>query len=72
MTSKALTAEGRISAIVLALLPPILGVAMYIINPDYMTHAVQHHSGSTSHPRRHRARMLVGFFWMKKIIKIEV
>ena len=33
---KALTAEGRISAIVLALLAPILGVAMYIINPDYM------------------------------------
>src|SRR5207249_2466755 len=33
---KALTAEGRMSAIVLGLLPVGLGVIMYTINPEYM------------------------------------
>ena len=32
----ALTAEGKISAIVLGILPPAISAVMYVVNPDYM------------------------------------
>ncbi len=68
---KALTAEGRISAIVLALLAPILGVAMYIINPDYMRTLFDTTVGQLL-ILGGIVLALVGFFWMNKVIKIEV
>ena len=34
---KSLTAEGRMSAIVLGMLPPGLGLVMYSMNPEYMS-----------------------------------
>ncbi len=68
---KALTAEGRMSAIVLALLPPILGVAMYIINPNYMKTLFNTTVGQLL-ILGGIVLALVGFFWMKKVIKIEV
>jgi tight adherence protein B len=68
---KALTAEGRISAIVLGILPVGLGVVMYMINPKYMGVLFHDPIGQI---------MLVGavvvacfgFWWMKKTIEIEV
>jgi len=68
---KALTAEGRMSAVVLALLPPILGVAMYVINPDYMKTLFNTTVGQLL-ILGGIVLALVGFFWMKKVIKIEV
>jgi tight adherence protein B len=68
---KALTAEGRISAIVLALLPPILGVAMWIINPNYMRTLFDTTVGQLL-ILGGIVLALVGFFWMKKVIQIEV
>ena len=32
-----LTAEGRVSAVVLGLLPPGLGVVMWVMNPEYIS-----------------------------------
>jgi tight adherence protein B len=67
----ALTAEGRVSAIVLGILPVALGVAMWAINPDYMnvlfTDTLGHFmlGGGV-------LLMLVGFYWMKKTIEIEI
>ena len=49
-----LTAEGRMSAIVLGLLPPLLGVVMYVMNPDLHLQAVR--TGDRLHPDRHGDR----------------
>ncbi len=68
---KALTAEGRISALVMACLPVALGGALYVMNPKYIGTLFSEFIGLL---------MLggavimagVGFLWLKKIIKIEV
>ena len=65
-----LTAEGKISAIVLGILPLAIGAAVYVLNPGYLD------------PLFHRTvgKLMVvgalvvgvaGFAWMKKIITIE-
>ncbi len=67
----ALTAEGRISAIVLGILPIGLGFAMWAINPDYISTLFTETVGNF---------MLggsivlagLGFAWMKKIVDIEI
>jgi len=68
---KALTAEGRISAIVLAILPVILGFAMYVINPDYIRTLFDETVGQLL-ILGGIVLALIGFFWMKKVIEIEV
>ena len=69
---QSLTAEGRMSAIVLGLLPVGLGVVMFVSEPGL-------HRASSSTPRSATScwscaivSMLVGFLWMKKIIDIEI
>lgn len=67
----ALTAEGKISAIILGLLPIGLGAFMWMSNPSYMAPLSQTGMGQG---------MLVaaavsagaGFMWMKKTINIEI
>lgn len=66
-----LTAEGRMSAIVLGLLPPGLGLIMWAINPGYMSTLFQPGMGYVLLGIGTVA-MLIGFAWMKKIITIEV
>ncbi len=68
---RALTAEGRFSAIILGALPVIIGVVIYILNPGYILILFQHLLG--------KAMVLgsvvlgfLGFLWMRKIIEIEV
>ena len=67
----ALTAEGRMSAIVLGLLPVLLGLAMYVMNPEYMSKLFTDTLGNILLGASVVA-MLVGFVWMKKIINIEI
>jgi tight adherence protein B len=66
-----LTAEGRISAIILGLLPIGLGAFMWLSNPEYMGPL-----GSTTmgHVLLGLATVsgLIGFAWMKKIINIKI
>jgi tight adherence protein B len=68
---KALTAEGRVSAVVIGILPIALGAAMFSINPTYVKVLFTDKLG----------RMLavgsvllaaVGFWWMKKTIEVEI
>jgi len=65
-----LTAEGRMSAIILGLLPPGLGFAMYFMNPEYISKLF---SGTGLILLVASVfMMLIGFVWMKKTITIEV
>ena len=67
----ALTAEGRISAIVLACLPFGLGVLMYLLNPQYMSKLFTDTLGNIMLGLA-LVGMLVGFLWMRSIINIEI
>jgi tight adherence protein B len=67
----ALTAEGKVSSIVLGILPVGLGLAMWVINPEYMETLFKETSGQFALVG---AVLLMGFgfAWMWKIIQIEV
>ena len=67
----ALTAEGKISAIVLGVLPLLLGLAMYVINPDYVGLLLTESIGNVMLGGA-VILALVGFYWMKKTIEIEI
>ena len=66
-----LTAEGRMSAIILGLLPPGLGVAMWVMNPEYIGRLTQDTIGMILLVVAGLS-MLIGFAWMKKIINIKI
>jgi tight adherence protein B len=68
---KSLTAEGRISAYVLAVLPVALGIAMFVINPDYMTVLFDENIGRIMLGGG-LILMIGGFLWMQSIVKIDV
>lgn len=68
---KALTAEGRISAIVLGAMPLLLGVVMYVMNPDYIGVLFEETIGKIMLGASVLVAMF-GFWWMKKTIEIEV
>jgi tight adherence protein B len=67
----ALTAEGKISAIVLGLLPIGLGFAMFAINPEYIKVLFEETIGQLMAVGG-VLLALVGFYWMKKVIEIEI
>ena len=67
---KALTAEGRMSAILLAFLPPGVGLMMYTLNPGYMN-ALFHDSLGKMLLIGATVLAVVGFMWMKKMIEVE-
>jgi tight adherence protein B len=68
---KSLTAEGRMSAYVLAVMPPALALAMYFINPSYMEPLWTETAGKVM-LLVGLGLMVAGFVWMQKIVKIEV
>lgn len=67
----ALTAEGKISAIVLGILPVGLGFAMYAINREYIETLWQVGAGQLALIGA-LVLMAVGVFWMKKTIEIDI
>jgi tight adherence protein B len=66
-----LTAEGKVSAIVLGILPIGLFAAMWVINREYMEVLINETQGQLMGVG---AIILagLGYFWMWRIIKIEV
>ncbi len=67
----ALTAEGKMSAIVLAALPILLGFAMWALNPEYINTLFTESLGKFLLGASITSA-LIGFAWMKKIIDIEI
>jgi tight adherence protein B len=65
-----LTAEGKISAIILGFLPPGLAAVMFVMNPGYIKELFTPGLGYLLVGLSSIA-MVVGFLWMKKIITIE-
>ena len=67
---RVLTAEARLSALVLFLLPVGTGVMIHVVNPTYMAPLYQEHAG-----RLMIAGMLflemIGFFWLRRITQLE-
>jgi tight adherence protein B len=66
-----LTAEGRMSAIILALLPIGLGLFMWASNPVYMSPLGNTGMGQAMLGLA-TVSAIVGFIWMKKTITIEI
>lgn len=66
-----LTAEGKMSAIVLGALPILLGIAMWAINPEYIDTLFTDSFGKVLLGASVFAA-LAGFAWMNKIIKIDI
>lgn len=67
----ALTAEGRMSAIILGIMPPGLGLAIFTINPNYISTLFTTTMGNFLLGTSGIA-IVIGFVWMKKIIDIDI
>jgi tight adherence protein B len=68
---KTLSAEGRLSGWVLALLPFALSIMITIVNPDYIPMMFEHELGIKL-VTGGLVFMLVGILWMRKIIRIDI
>jgi len=68
---KTLTAEGRLSAIILFLLPFVIGFLIYLLNPDYLRTLTDTSTGKIMVAFA-LGMMLIGGFWLKKVTTIEV
>ena len=66
----ALTAEGRVSALILSLLPPGLGVVLYVMNPEYVGVLFSRTIGLILLGLAVVSGM-IGLLWMKKVITID-
>jgi tight adherence protein B len=67
----ALTAEGRLSAIIVGALPLVIGGAITVLNPGYIDGLFTTSIGRIMLLGA-TVLMLFGFFWMKKTIEIDV
>ncbi len=68
---KVLTAEGRLSAMILFLLPLVIGGLLYILNPIYISRLYTTTIG-LSLIGVASLLMIIGAVWLKKIVTIEV
>jgi len=68
---KALTAEGRLSAIVLSLVTPLLALAIWAIQPSYLKPLTHDFFGIMGLIVA-AILSVVGWFWLQKIVDIEV
>jgi tight adherence protein B len=68
---QSLTAEGRVSAYMLGLMPPGVMVAMYMINRKYMMPLFTTVTGNVLLGVGF-VMMVGGFLWMNKLVKVEV
>jgi tight adherence protein B len=68
---KALTAEGRASALMLVVMVPALGLAMAVMNPEYMEPMFTTGAGKVM---LGICAVMIGggYFWMSRMVKIEV
>jgi len=68
---RALTAEGRMSGVVLGIFPPAFGVVLYAIKPDYIKLLFDDSLGVAAVVGA-AVMAVLGFVWLRKIVTIEV
>ena len=68
---RVLSAEGRMSAWVLSILPVALGLAMYLINPEFIRLLWTHETGLFL-VKLAAGLMLIGIAWMWRIIHFRI
>jgi tight adherence protein B len=68
---RTLTAEGRFSAIVVSLFPPLFGLFLWVTQPDYMNRLFDESIGVLAVIVA-VGLTVVGWFWMRRIVDIEV
>jgi tight adherence protein B len=68
---KTLTAEGRLSAVIVSLFPPVFGFFLFTTRRDYMEKLFSTSMGLLAIGVA-CVSTLVGWFWLRKIVKIEV
>jgi tight adherence protein B len=67
---RTLTAEGRLSLIILIALPLLIGVVIFTLNPDYMEPLYTTQAGQVMLSLM-AFGMLAGTLWMRKLIRID-
>jgi len=68
---KTLTAEGRIGAIIISVLPIAIGLFVYTVNPSYL-HPLFHSTTGKIAFFGSIGLAVVGILWLRKIVKIEI
>jgi tight adherence protein B len=68
---KSLTAEGRLSAIVLSIFPPAFALMLFVLQPGYMNLLFQETIGIICTVGG-AILSVIGWFWLSRIVKIEV
>jgi tight adherence protein B len=69
-TIKTLTAEGRLSAIILIVLPFVIGGLVGIVNRDYLKPLIETRLGNLMLALA-AVLMIAGIFWMRAIIRVD-
>lgn len=67
---KVLSAEGRISSIVLTVLPILLAVYLAFVNPDYLRVLTNTRTGNIMLGSA-VGLMVIGYLWMQKIVRLD-
>lgn len=68
---KSLTAEGRMSGVVLAIFPPAFAGLLFLVQPDYMGLMFKDFFGIAALIAG-GIGAIIGWFWLRKIVNIEV
>lgn len=68
---KTLTAQGRMSGLIIGFLPFALALVIYLMNPGYLLTLFTHPVGKMLLMMSF-AGMVIGFFWIRKIVNIEL
>jgi len=68
---KTLSAEGKLSALILILLPFAVGLIIYVLNPDYMS-VLWHKDLGRMALMGAGVSMLKGVFWIRRMVNIQV
>jgi tight adherence protein B len=66
-----LTAEGRASAVILSLMPPLAALGVWLLQPDYVKGLFDHTIGVIAVIAA-VVLNIVGWFWLRRIMDIEV
>jgi tight adherence protein B len=68
---RVLSAESRISVVVLTVLPILIAIYLMVVNPDYLRTLTTTTAGKIISFSA-LALMGIGYLWMKRIVKLDV